>query len=96
MRHGTYKAFKIIINTIPGREWLTWGLLVKPIPGHFKNTNPRIITKIPQEPTESVFICKVRDLALNYNTQRIDTLLQFVFSDCENDALINSADALGS
>lgn len=49
-----------------------------------------------QEPIEPVFVCEVRDLALDYNSERVDTLFQLIFSNCESDALMNCADALGS
>ena len=94
--HGTYKAFKVIIDTVPERERLSRGLLVESVPSHFENANPWIITKILQEPIKPVFICKVRDLALDYDSEGIDALFQLVFSNCENDALVNGADALAS
>ena len=59
MRHGTYKAFKVIINTPPEHEWLARSLLVESIASHFKNRNPRIIAKMLQEPIKSVFVCKI-------------------------------------
>ena len=94
--HGTYKAFKVIINTIPEREWLTRGLLVKSIPSHFENANPWIITKILQEPIEPVFIREVRDLTLDHDSKGIDALFQLVFLNCENNAPVNGADTLDS
>lgn len=96
MCHGTYKAFKVIINTIPEREWLAQGPPVESVPSRFENANPWIVTEVLQEPIEAIFIREVRNLALDDDSERIDTLFQLVFSNCENDALMNSADALGS
>jgi hypothetical protein len=47
-----------------------------------------------QEPIEAIFICKVGDLALDHDSDGVNALLQFFFSNCEDDALINSANAL--
>lgn len=58
-RHGTYKTFKVIINTLPEHERLARSLLVESIASHFKNRNPWIVAKMLEEPIESVFICKV-------------------------------------
>lgn len=74
-RHSAYKAFKVIINTIPEGEWLTRGLLVESVPSHFENASPWIVvTEMLQEPAEAIFICKVRDLALDYDSEGIHTL----------------------
>ena len=93
--HDTHKAFEII-NTISEGEWLTRGLLGQSVPGHFDNANPWIVTKVLQEPTEPVFISEVRDLALDYDSDGINTLLRLLSSNCRNDALMNGADALCS
>lgn len=94
--HGTYKAFKVIIATFPEREWFTWGLLFESVPSHIEKANPWVVTKTLQEPIKPVFICKVRDLALDYGCEGINALFQLVFLNCENDALVNGVDALTS
>lgn len=92
--HGTYKVFKVIVDTIPEHERLSRGLLVESVPSHLENANPRIITKILQELSKPVKICKVRDLAFNYDSEWINALFQLIFSNCENYALVNGPDAL--
>jgi hypothetical protein len=49
-----------------------------------------------QSPIEAIFICKIGDLALYYDSEGIDTLFQLFFSNREDDALVDGANALRS
>jgi hypothetical protein len=92
--HGTYKVFEAIINTIPVLEWFSWRLLVESVPSHLEYLNPWVISKVIQEPTKSLFICRVGDLALDHDSKFINAIFQLFFSNREDDAPVNGADAL--
>ena len=94
VRHGTKKVLKIFVDVPPKGAWCARVVFVETIPSYFKNGNPRTVAKVMQEPTQSVYICKVRKLAFDYHSQGLHTFVQLLFLNVKDDALIHCVYAL--
>jgi hypothetical protein len=64
VRQTTNKIFEVCINVRPWRERLPRVSLIEAVPNNVEDLAPRAVAKMLQEPTQSVFIRKIGDLAL--------------------------------
>lgn len=95
IRHGTHKTFKTVVKSTPETKWSARILFVEAIPKDLENTNPGIIgPKMFQKPVQSIFIRKVRDLALDYYGQWINAFFQVLVSHGKYDAFVQRKNAL--
>lgn len=94
VRYGTKKVFKIFVDAVPKGERSARVVFVETIPIYFKNGNPRVVAKVLQEPTQSVLICKVRDLVFDYHGQGLHTIVQLLVPNGKDDAFMHCVNAL--
>jgi len=87
IRQSFNKIFEILVKvwSLPKRKRLSGLFLAKTSLDDLEDLVPRaFVTKIPQKPTQPVFVGEVRDLAFEYNSQFVHTLGQLGFVDGED------------
>lgn len=67
IRHGADKAFEIIVDSLPKREWLDRLVLIESIQGYVKDRCPGIVTEVFEKAMESIFVAEVGDLTFNHD-----------------------------
>ena len=67
VRHSADKAFEIIVDSLPKREWPNRVVLIESTQGYVEDRCPGIVTEVFEKIMESIFVGEVGDLTLNHD-----------------------------